>query len=64
MKLGDIFKIDGTIDELLADGYAEFKKQAFSGFTYTEFAQFNYTIEVKRVETLANNYNLLIFQVL
>lgn len=63
VKVGDILKVNGTIDELLADGYAEFKQQAFSGFTYTEFAKFDYTIKVVYKEKLANDYNLLIFKV-
>ena len=64
VNTGDKLNVDGDIDKLLADGYAEFKKQAFSGFTVNKFKDFDYTIEVKRVETLSDNYNLLIFKIL
>lgn len=64
VNVGDKLNVNGAIDKLLAGGYAEFKKQAFSGFTAIEFKNYDYTIEVKRIETLSNNYNLLIFEIL
>lgn len=63
IKVGDTRKIDGDIDIKLVGKYAEFKKQAFSGFAVNEFKDFDYTIEITDKQTLVNDFYLIIYKI-